>query len=437
MRGSRLTILLAGALLGAAELVSLSILLRGLGEHQSQRVTNALDRATLLAPRIADWARTRGATPGETLVAPWIEPFEELVVEDPLKLDLSPEDRRRAENGDLVVVSRLGDKVLSVVGFIRSDQGPIAVRLVETSSDTSRVASDRTLIGQHALILLCAVVGLVLAALGGETPVADSPAPALRAYEEAMSRLRLREDERLAAFDREKLRLTSILRDREAMARAGELTAGIVHEVRNSMGAIATHAKLAEKAEEERVRSAARAIGDEVRTLQSVMNRFLDFIRTEKVQAGEFDLARMVNRVAARERANHDAQIEIAGTSTMVGGDEDLLERAVENVVRNAVQASGPGALVSIKFGADPTHAFVVVEDRGPGIADVEKALRPFESDRAGGLGLGLPLVLKILTLHQGALELGPRAGSSGTTAVCRWPKSGPDATSGNAERVD
>jgi signal transduction histidine kinase len=432
MRAARLTILLAAALLGAAELVSLSILLRGLGEHQTQRVATALDRAAFLAPRIADWARTRGATPGETLVAAWLEPFEQLAVEDPLTLDLTPEDRRRVEAGELVVVSRLGDRVLGVVGLIRSEKGPIAFRLVETTGEMTRVASDRTLIGQHALILLCAVIGLVLAALAGDTRGGDSPSPALRAYEEAMSRLRLREDEQLAAFDREKLRLTSILRDREAMARAGELTAGIVHEVRNSLGAIATHAKFAEKAGEERVRSAAQAIGDEVRTLQSVMNRFLDFIRTEKVQTGDFDLARLVGRVAARERTNHAARIEMDGASTMVAGDEDLLERAIENVVRNAVQASGPGQVVSIKFGADETHAFVIVEDRGPGIKDVERALRPFESQRAGGLGLGLPLVLKILALHQGTLDLTPRPTGGGTQAVCRWPKASPDATSGN-----
>lgn len=431
MRSPRLILLLAAALLVAAELVSLTVLLRGLGDHQSRRTSVALDRAMMLMPRIADWVRTRGGTPGEVLVAPWIEPFDQMIIEDLNASNLDSLSRGRLEAGELVVASRVTDPRLGVLGLVQGERGRVLIHLTETAAD-SRLATERNVIAQHALILLTALAGLVLVVLGRETPAEDTGMPALRAYEEAMARLRLRDDERLAAFDREKNALTSILRDREAMARAGELTAGIVHEVRNSMGAIAAQAKMLEKSEDERIRGSASAIVDEVRTLQSVMDRFLDFIRTEKVQDVDFDLARMVARVAGREGAHRTVQIRIDGSETRVQGDEDLLERAIENVVRNACQATPDGGLVEIKLGADATHAFVIVEDSGPGIADVKAAMRPFESARAGGLGLGLPLVLKILNLHQGTLDLAPRPGRAGTQAVCRWPKSRSSATSGN-----
>jgi signal transduction histidine kinase len=433
VRAPRVILLLAAALLVAAELVSISLLLRGIGDRQTQRGAAAFDRATLLMPRIADWARTRGGLPGEVLTVPWLEPFDSLTIEDPASRDIDATVRARLEAGELVVSSRLADRVVSVLGLVRADQGSIFIRLRETSDETSRLVSDRMLIAQHGLILLAGLAGLFLAALGRESSSETGSSPALRAYEEAMVRLRLRDDERLAAFDREKLHLTAVLRDRETMARAGELTAGIVHEVRNSMGAIAANAQLLEKSGDEKVRLAASAIAAETRLLQSVMNRFLDFIRTDKVHDETFDLSRLVERVTARERDHQKAAIDTEGVPTLVRGDEDLLERAIENVVRNAGQASPEGGRVLVSFGADETHAFVIVEDAGPGIADVSKALRPFESARAGGLGLGLPLVLKILALHQGTLDLVPGERGRGTRAVCRWPKAAADATSGNA----
>ena len=424
--------LLAAALLVATELVSLSVLLRGIGDNQARRTSEAIDRALSLMPRIAEWARSRMGRPGEFIAETWIEPFDRAEIEDINRVNLSPADRRRLTGGELVVMSQLTEGRLSVLGLVRGESGEVLVRLSETAVDTG-IATERTVILQHSLILLAALAGLALAVLGRENNRDDDPRPALRAYEEAMSRLRLRDDERLAAFDREKSVLTAVLRDRETMARAGELTAGIVHEVRNSLGTIVAQAKIAEKASDDRLRPPVLAIMAEVHTLESMMNRFLDFIRTEKVQDDEFDLAKLVGRVVLRERASHPARVEIEGSETIARGDEDLLERAIENLVRNACQASGPGGKVVVRFGADETQAFVIVEDTGPGVVDVQRALRPFESSRAGGLGLGLPLALKILALHQGSIDLGPNPEGRGTQAVCRWPKERSDATIRNA----
>lgn len=432
MRAPRVTLLLAAALLVSAELVSLTLLLQATGEHQTRRADEARERAALLMPRIADWVRAHAGTPGAVVSEPWIEPFTELAIDASEDRGLDALGRSRLAAGELVVASRMADRTLRVFGSVGTDRGSVVFRLSEESVDVSRLASDRMQIAQHALILLAALAGLLLAALSRSGNAEEAGPAALRAYEEAMLRLRVRGDERLATFDREKDALIATLRDREAMARAGELTAGIVHEVRNSLGAIGTQARLLEKSPDERGRPAASAILDEVRMLQSVMTAFLDFVRTERVQDEVFDLARLVDRVTAREGSAHGVAIRVEGSEARVRGDEELLERAIENVVRNACQASGPDGSVSVSFGVDAAQAFVIVDDTGPGIANPQKALRPFESSRPGGLGLGLPFVVKILALHHGTLDLGPGPGESGTRAVCRWPISGPGATVGN-----
>ena len=212
-----------------------------------------------LMPRIADWVRTRGGTPGEVVAARGSSLSTGCIIEDLKTSDLDPPagaDVSRAANWWWSPGSPTRGSASSAWSRADRRRGPHPPQRDRRATRVS--PPNATVIAQHALILLTALAGLV--ARGSrprERPRGRPASPALRAYEEAMSRLRLRDDERLAAFDREKNALTSVLRDRETMARAGELTAGIVHEVRNSMGAIAAQAKMLEKSDDERVRGSA------------------------------------------------------------------------------------------------------------------------------------------------------------------------------------
>ena len=432
MPAARLTVLLAAALMVAAELVSLGLVAKHLGDRQEERLRAARDQAAAVLARVAEGVRELSPGAKTQLTDVDVHPFDSLNVQDLERANLSPAFQKRLESFELVAAQR-EDRTIEVVGILKTGAGSKVLRLGDSRTDSVESAADQTLIVQHALILFTALIGFALAARGRErTPAADS-APSLRAYEEAMLRLRLRDDQRLAGFEREKAALTEVLRDREAMARAGELTAGIVHEVRNSIGAIAMQARHGETATDARVCDSARAIAEEVRLIQGVMTRFVDFIRTEEVQTVDFDLAKLVGNVVKRERSNHNARIEIRGDSVLVRGDEGLLERAIENVLRNAIQASGELGSVQVTWGVDGGASFVLIEDDGEGIANVEDAVRPFQSGRPGGLGLGLPLVLKILDLHQGGLDLLPRF-PRGTRAIIRWPNAAVAATSGNVE---
>jgi signal transduction histidine kinase len=78
------------------------------------------------------------------------------------------------------------------------------------------------------------------------------------------------------------------IREQEAMARAGELTAGIVHEVRNGLGTIVGCARLVERGQD--AQAQARAILDECATLETVVRRFNDFVRLERLELAPVDL---------------------------------------------------------------------------------------------------------------------------------------------------
>jgi signal transduction histidine kinase len=245
-----------------------------------------------------------------------------------------------------------------------------------------------------------------------------------------MDRLRERGQEMSDRHEAETRRMEERIREQEALARAGELTAGIAHEVRNGLGTIVGYARLIERASGGAAPPEVRAILEECATLETVVRRFSDFVRLEKLQLAPADLARLVARVVAREQRGHDAvRTELSGLDQplVVAADEELLERALENVVRNAVEAAASGGgHVRVAAELEASDVRLHVDDDGPGFAaDHPGEVRPFYTTRPGGLGLGLPLARKIVILHGGHLSLA-RLAPRGVRVTLQLPLRGP-----------
>jgi signal transduction histidine kinase len=85
-----------------------------------------------------------------------------------------------------------------------------------------------------------------------------------------------------------------------------------------------------------------------------------------------------------------------------------LLERAVANLLVNAIQASRPGSTVTVKTRASERGAEVAIFDRGTGIAPehLEQIFNPFFTTKKDGVGLGLAIVSRIVDEHGGLLTV-------------------------------
>jgi signal transduction histidine kinase len=303
-------------------------------------------------------------------------------------------------------------------------------RLAARAPDLEDEAREwQTVLLGHAAALSALALAAVLVLWPRGASVAAASDGALTAYEVAMGRLRDRGQELSERYEEQTQRMEERLRELEAMARAGELTAGIVHEVRNGLGTIVGYARLLERGAREQAAKEARAILDECATLETVVRRFTDFVKLDKLQLADTDLAPLAARVVARERRGHDAVVaRLSGLDApvVVRADEELLERALENVVRNAVQAAAAGGgHVELRVERSAGGVLLHVEDDGPGLAaDHPGYVRPFYTTRPGGLGLGLPLARKIVLLHGGELSL-ERRSPKGARVVLRLPADG------------
>jgi two-component system sensor histidine kinase CpxA len=97
----------------------------------------------------------------------------------------------------------------------------------------------------------------------------------------------------------------------------------------------------------------------------------------------------------------------------LVVGDRELLRRAVENVLRNAIRHAPEGTTVELALQDNPTLATITVRDFGTGVPDdaLTRIFNPFfrvDDDRSrssGGVGLGLAIARRAIDLHRGRIE--------------------------------
>lgn len=335
------------------------------------------------------------------------------------------------------VVARVAGDSRGVLSFaaVRPPPGALVLRLATEVPHLREDMRDRQelFLGQGLMFALLLVVGLLSARAGA--PEVDHPPSALVAYESAIERLR-------SHGEAERQRLTDRVEDAETLARGGELTAAIVHEVRNGMGTIVAYARLLERTGHEEQQAHARAIREECESLEGVVRRFMDFVQRDRLEIAAFDVARLLSRVIAREsRLSPGGHISFpAVTGLIVHGDEEMLEPAFENLVRNAREAAGPTGRVWVTAGVTGAEAEVTVADDGPGMPkEMREHLRPLATSKPGGLGLGLALATKVVRLHGGSLTLEGHA-PRGLLVRVRWPggviESDPSVTTRNTGAV-
>ncbi len=217
------------------------------------------------------------------------------------------------------------------------------------------------------------------------------------------------------------------LRDFESLVGLGQMSAGIAHEFRNSLSAILGYLRLAQKSAGEPAAAQIRSAEDEARRLAAAVDALLNFARPLTVSARSLRLDEVARRVVARLAAEApDVAMNVSAAAPVeVNGDPELLERALDNIVRNAVDAvrqrhAGGGGRIDAGVAADDSLARVTIRDNGVGIdpTDAARLMLPFQSSKSHGFGLGLALAKKIALHHGGTLSLSGKPGEGAVVTL-------------------
>ena len=254
------------------------------------------------------------------------------------------------------------------------------------------------------------------------------------AYNQVTERLQHSHETLTAEVQRLQRQLASAntaLQRSKRLAALGEMAAGIAHEVRNPLASIHLYARMLESDLAARPEQAdiARRISAAVRGLDAIVNDVLAFSREMRLRTAAGSAAIALDRAVDVVRPMIDA----AGVRVVmqVDGeidfehDAELLNQALVNLVRNAVQAMEYGGVLTLVATQDETAVQLVVKDTGPGIKDeaVDRIFNPFFTTRATGTGLGLAIVHRIIDAHGGSIAVHNDPRNGGAVFTLSLPK--------------
>jgi signal transduction histidine kinase len=254
----------------------------------------------------------------------------------------------------------------------------------------------------------------------------------------------------LAAFRLREADIERLHTRAERLEAVAELSASLAHEIKNPLASIRSAAELLAKVpgSDDDTRTLTKLVQRESDRLSRLLSEFLDFARTGVTSVRRVDLVEIAHHAAALVAAHPDKPENVTirelfpSTPLVVVGDDDLIHRAIFNLLLNAVQASPPGGEVRLEAAELSHHqlpaqarrftrgAFMLqVTDQGRGIAESikEKLFEPFVTTKTGGTGLGLSIVHRAVEAHHGFILVDGNGGSSGTKFTVILPKLGPD----------
>jgi PAS domain S-box-containing protein len=207
----------------------------------------------------------------------------------------------------------------------------------------------------------------------------------------------------------------------EHRAVLGEFTAIFAHEVRNPINNISTGLQLlaSRLKPDDPNQDVINRMQNDCGRLDHLMESVLSFSRPMENTFHPLDMSQLIQRVLDRwhprlARVNVKLFFQPTDSLPKVMGDQRSLEQVFTNLISNAVEAmSKTGGTLSIRI--QPSDMIpnrpqleIIMSDNGPGIPDElrDHIFDPFVTSSSKGTGLGLAITKRIVTAHQGTINV-------------------------------
>jgi two-component system sensor histidine kinase CpxA len=195
-----------------------------------------------------------------------------------------------------------------------------------------------------------------------------------------------------------------------------QLLQDVSHELRSPLARLTFEAEMVRKTTDRD--ATATRLRREIERLSELVGTLIDMARAEG-DPGEVEMEEIcLNDLLAATAEDSEVEALAAGCNIDVKapleiclqGNAELLRRAIENVLRNAIRYAPPQSTVEVRLAREADCARITVRDHGPGIPEKlrERIFDPFfradasRDEHTGGLGLGLAIAQRAARVHHG-----------------------------------
>ena len=214
--------------------------------------------------------------------------------------------------------------------------------------------------------------------------------------------------------------LESKLKEAEHLAAVGRMSAQIAHDIRNPLQSISLEAEFSldqvKDGDQTDLVESIRSIQESTERLERMTRNYLRLSKPNQIKKERLDLRESLESVLALfspELKNKGIEIQWrydSGLDPIVAADSSLFEQVLSNLLNNSIQALEVSEQKRISFhlfSVETGMTVIRIEDSGPGISESLQNVifQPFVTNKAGGTGLGLSFVKKMMLEMGGSVE--------------------------------
>ncbi len=216
----------------------------------------------------------------------------------------------------------------------------------------------------------------------------------------------------------------------EKLKVAGEIAAGVAHEIRNPMTVISGFVQMMNADEKSPYKMYTELIQSEIERIDVIISEFLVLSRPQMDTFKPIKLDKILQELKTLysvecQQREIDLTLKLNDSYTSIHGNPNQIKQVFINILKNAIEAIDQQGSIHIELYNDTDELYIFIRDTGCGIPApiLERIFEPFYTTKSKGTGLGMMITNKIIQEHKGSIKIHSEE-QIGTEILISFPNS-------------